>query len=302
MTKILDHEMLDLFARKGQERPLKTNANGLKVRRVMQLVNDLAQAPLEDSRVMNLACGEGVYSIEAALRGMAVHALDARTERMNYGEKFAQRLGLANLKFEQGDVRSVKRQTHGEYDVVYFLGILYHLDVPDVFHTLEALHCLCRQFVIIDTHICLRAKTAASYKGESYEGTKFREHLHSDPDVRRASLQASIDNTFSFWFTKDALVRLLTKVGFTSVLECHSPLDYSQPHDRVTLVACKGTPVQIATYPWINEIDEEEIARLLRAEMTSPAGLSNGNKNIGRRLFGALNAVLRIAGCEVRRI
>jgi hypothetical protein len=51
----LDQETMEMFASKGIQSgsaSQKGNANGLKVRRVMQLIRDLA-------------CGEGVYAIEA---------------------------------------------------------------------------------------------------------------------------------------------------------------------------------------------------------------------------------------------
>ena len=43
---------------------------------------DLTTNPIEQVSVLDLACGEGVYAIEAALRGATVLAIDARTERM----------------------------------------------------------------------------------------------------------------------------------------------------------------------------------------------------------------------------
>ena len=34
----------------------------------MQLIRDVSQRPFEQLRILDFACGEGVYSIEAALR------------------------------------------------------------------------------------------------------------------------------------------------------------------------------------------------------------------------------------------
>jgi 2-polyprenyl-3-methyl-5-hydroxy-6-metoxy-1,4-benzoquinol methylase len=76
-----------------------------------------------------------VYAIEAALRGTRVLAVDGRTERMCHGAEIAARLGLTNLTFEQNDVRNMSVESHGEFDIVYFLGILYHLNVPECFRS-----------------------------------------------------------------------------------------------------------------------------------------------------------------------
>ncbi len=140
-VRALDADALALFARKGEEAgpgaPQTGLANGVKVRRVMQLTRDLAGRPFEALRILDLGCGEGVYAIEAALRGAAVVAVDARTERMALGAACAARHRLQGIRFLQEDVRRITRETHGEFDVVYLLGLLYHLDVPDAFAVLE---------------------------------------------------------------------------------------------------------------------------------------------------------------------
>src|SRR2546426_1849768 len=170
----LDPETLELFASKGQQRGSAMaqagNANAVKVRRVFQVLRDLAEPAGNTLRILDLACGEGVYAIEAALRGADVLALDGRTERMGEGARAAARLGLDNLRFEQSDVREVKAASHGHFDVIFFLGILYHLDAPDVFHVLENVHEMCRQMVIIDTHICLNPWLELKHRGRAYEG------------------------------------------------------------------------------------------------------------------------------------
>ena len=75
----------------------------------------------------------------------------------------------------------------------------------------------------------------------------------------------SIDNTWSFRLTQRSLAGLLHDVGFTSVLECHAPLEPGKAADRITVVALKGTPVLLSTYPWINGRSEVEIERRLAA-------------------------------------
>jgi tRNA (mo5U34)-methyltransferase len=133
----LDADALNLFARKGTEGgpnvPQAGQANGVKVRRIMQITRDLAPRPFDKLRVLDLGCGEGCYAIEAGLRGAKVLAVDARTQRMDHGAACAKRHGLGNVQFVQGDVRRLSRQTYGPFDVIYFLGLMYHLDAPDVF-------------------------------------------------------------------------------------------------------------------------------------------------------------------------
>jgi tRNA (mo5U34)-methyltransferase len=105
--------------------------------------------------VLDLGCGEGVYAIEAGLRGAEVVALDARTERMRHGAACAEREGLGTVKFIQEDVRRVTRESFGLFDVVYFLGLLYHLDAPDVFSVMENVFQRMRRMLVVDTLISL---------------------------------------------------------------------------------------------------------------------------------------------------
>ena len=275
--------------------------NGLKIRRVMQIVHDLTNKDMAELRVLDLGCGRGLYAIETALRGSDVHALDARIEWMGKGIEAAKRLGLNNLKFEQNDIRNVTLKSHGAYDIVYFMGVLYRLDVPDSFSVLENLSEMCGQFMIIDTHICLTPQSKTEYKGKIYEGIKSREHGDDDSiEVRKARLEKSIDNIFAFIFTKESLMRLLFDVGFTSVYECHVPFDRFKPNDRVTLVAVKGTPVKISTYPWLNELSEDRIEKFLTLKYGRT--LVKKPRSIQQRIGIVANKILRIIGYEIRPV
>ena len=306
----LDEDALRVFERKGlqggPEIQQQGNANAVKVRRVMQLTRDLARRNFDELRVLDLACGEGVYSIEAALRGAEVVAIDGRTERMDDGVRIAARAGLTRLRFEQHDIRGVTRATHGAFDVVYLLGILYHLDSDSVFRVLENVREMTRGVVIIDTHIALQGDTEREYGGRHYEGSQRREHEDTDSEAaRRARVLMSLDNTFSFWFTKASLVRMLVDIGFTSVAEVHAPLEPGKSDNRVTLVVTGGETVAVSTYPWINGLVEDEIARTLqRAEAEKAAKraerpVEQPGSSPARIINGVLRATL---GLELRRL
>lgn len=265
----LDADALELFARKGTEGgpdvPQAGQMNAVKVRRIMQITRDLTPRPFAELRVLDLGCGEGVYAIEAGVRGAEVVALDARTRRMNQGAACAARHNLGTVQFVQEDVRSVTREAFGSFDVVYFLGLMYHLDAPDVFPVLEKIHDLCTGLLVVDTLISLTEEDRVEWRGQAYHGRRCREHDDGDTDeVRRSRVLKSIDNTFSFRFTRESLLRALHDVGFTSVYECHVPFEPGKAADRITLAALKGTPVLLSTYPWVNHMSEVEIERAIR--------------------------------------
>jgi len=284
-VRILDAETLDLFARKGSEGgpdvPQAGQANGVKVRRIMQITRDFARQPFPKLRILDLGCGEGVYTIEAGLRGAEVLALDARTQRTDQGAACAARHGLTNVRFIQKDVRQVTREVLGSFDVVYLLGLLYHLDVLDVFSVLENLYGLCTGMLIVDTLISLTAEIQVEWQGQAYRGRRWREHADEDTDeVRRSRVLRSIDNTFGFRFTKESLVRALHNVGFTSAYECHLPFEPGKAEDRITLVALKGVPVLLSTYPWVNHKSETEIERAIGPGDQAGVSIESGKGDI----------------------
>jgi 2-polyprenyl-3-methyl-5-hydroxy-6-metoxy-1,4-benzoquinol methylase len=284
-VRILDSEALDLFARKGSEGgpdvPQAGQANGVKVRRIIQITRDFARKPFSKLRILDLGCGEGVYTIEAGLRGAEVLALDARTQRMEKGAACAARHGLTNVRFVQKDVREVTREGLGSFDVVYLLGLLYHLDAPDVFSVLETLYGLCTGMLIVDTLISLTAEIQIEWRGLAYGGQRWREHGDEDTDeVRKSRVLKSIDNTFGFRFTKESLVHALHHVGFTSAYECHLPFEPGKAEDRITLVALKGVPVLLSTYPWVNLKSEAEIQRALSPGDGTVASIGSGKGDV----------------------
>lgn len=275
----LDQADLQRFAKKGFECGTDIaqggQSNGLKVRRIIQILQDLGRGGNRPLRVLDLACGEGVYAIEAAIHGADVVAVDARMERMQHGIDCANRLKLDNLTFHQKDIRTIEPNTFGRFDVVLFLGILYHFDCDQLFSVLKKLYQLCDQTLIIDTLVTLDPNTECVWDGQRYYGSRHREHDDNDPPaVRQARLLRSIDNTFAFRMTLESLYTALSHVGFTSIYECRVPVEFDKAPDRVTLVAKKGVGVEVSTYPWVNGKTESEVIEFLTSGKTDSESTS----------------------------
>jgi SAM-dependent methyltransferase len=237
----IDAEALETFRKKGEQ-------SALKVRRVLQTTKDLLRRDLAGVRVLDLGCGEGACSIEAGLRGAQVLAVDGRSGRLDDGRAIAARHGLSNVEFRIADVRSLRRADVGEFDAVFFLGLQHRLDVPDVFDVMRNVHEMCRGVLVLDAHVASASDVRVEWGGAAFEGQ---------------SKRGREEPADAFWFTKESLCRLVHHVGFTSVFECHVPIEAAKPADRVTLAAVKGAPTVLSAYPWINGMSEADIAARL---------------------------------------
>jgi hypothetical protein len=86
----------------------------------------------------------------------------------------------------------------------------------------------------------------------------FLEHRDDETEEeKKKKLWSSADNPKSFWLTKPSLNNLLSRVGFTSVYECHNPPEIDKPADRLTLVAFKGRRVELLSAPLMSSRAEE---------------------------------------------
>jgi 2-polyprenyl-3-methyl-5-hydroxy-6-metoxy-1,4-benzoquinol methylase len=243
------------------------SGDDVKLRRVTQVVSDIAGGPLADVRVLDLGSLEGLYAVELARHGahvVAVEAREANVEKIRFAKEA---LALDNFEIVADDVRNLSAEKYGHFDAVLCLGLLYHLDAPDVFHFTARIAEVCRRVAVFDTHISLAGETSREYEGEVYRGSDFLEHgEHETEEQRKAKLWASVGNPNSFWLTKPSLNNLLARVGFTSVYECHNPSEVNKPPDRLTLVAIKGRREELMCVPLVNGQPEERWPEKPRVE------------------------------------
>jgi 2-polyprenyl-3-methyl-5-hydroxy-6-metoxy-1,4-benzoquinol methylase len=237
-----------------------------KVQRILQIVADWMPNSWENLRVLDLACLEGLFGLEMALQGAAVVGIEAREANLEKA-RFAQEvLEIDNISFHRDDVRNFSVEKYGYFDVVLCLGILYHLDVPDVFYFLEHIAQSCRGLAIVDTHVSQTCEVSYQYQQQTYWGRSYTEHSpESSLQEREKVLWSSLDNIKSFWLTRASLFNFLDRVGFTSVYECHQPLvskyeamREQKQADRATFLAIKGTPMSLKSSPHLYNFPKPE--------------------------------------------
>ncbi len=178
---------------------------------------------------------------------------------------------MENLEFHQDDVRNLSAAKYGEFDLTMAFGILYHLDAPDAFTFVEQIAEVTKYAAIIDTHVAILPEVAHEYDGQTYRGVNFTEHApNTTADERERSKHASLDNTKSFWLTRNSFFNLCMSAGFTSVYSCYVPAVPDQTSDRETFLCLKGEHLDIRSNTAANAFDRAEWSEASR-QMPHPS-------------------------------
>jgi tRNA (mo5U34)-methyltransferase len=80
-------------------------------------------------RVLDIGCSDGYFAFEAEKRGAEVLAIDFVPETYT-GFATAKAILGSEVEYRMENVYNLSRETVGEFDVVLFLGVLYHLRKP----------------------------------------------------------------------------------------------------------------------------------------------------------------------------
>jgi 2-polyprenyl-3-methyl-5-hydroxy-6-metoxy-1,4-benzoquinol methylase len=214
-------------------------------------------------RLLDLACAEGLQSIEAALHGFEVVGLEGRKPFIERAEFAKNVFNLQNVQFREQDVRNISAGMFGVFDVTLALGILYHLDKDSLAPFCNRISEMTKTVLILDTHISNDVSVKRYKLGEEgviggrYRGRHFREHpkglLQSEKLLR---VRASLDNDESFWLEYDSLCDLLRDHGFSYVFDVKRP-EYNTNKEllrtRVLVVALRDSMYPIFPKSYISE-------------------------------------------------
>lgn len=228
----------------GKDSPIPPS----RVLRVTQIISDYFGS-FENLRIADLGSLEAAYAVEFARRGACVVALELRDRNLAKSCFAKDVLRLDTLEFVKDDVRNFTAEKYGTFDVVLASGILYHLDVPDVFSFVENVARACTGIAIIDTHVGVEPDESFVHNGKTYSGWHFTEYAtEPTPEEVEQKNWMSIGNVKSFWLTRSSLFNLMHEAGFTSAYECQIPAHLA-PLDRLTAVGIKGQRQSLLTHP-----------------------------------------------------
>lgn len=93
-------------------------------------VKNLIPADLSGWSVLDVGCNAGFYSFKLAERGASVTGIDLDPHYLKQAQWAAEKFGLHHkITFRQMQVYDLAHTTE-KYDLVWFMGVLYHLRYP----------------------------------------------------------------------------------------------------------------------------------------------------------------------------
>ncbi|MCG1002216.1 MULTISPECIES: class I SAM-dependent methyltransferase [Halobacterium] len=153
-------------------------------RREKEAVLD-AVGPVEDQRVLEIACGTGRFTVMLAERGADITGLDISGPMLQEGREKAQRAGVADtIEFMRGDAGRLPFPDD-HFDTVFAMRFFHLADTPARFLTEMAR--VSKDCVFFDTFN--RFSTRSLYNWLLPMGSR----LYGDSEVRRLVDEAGLD-------------------------------------------------------------------------------------------------------------
>lgn len=90
-------------------------------------------ADLAGQKVLDIGCSDGFYSFECERRGASVLAVDDESSLLAggvHGFGIARDLLGSSVEYKSRDVHDLSPEIDGEFDLVLFINVLYHLKNP----------------------------------------------------------------------------------------------------------------------------------------------------------------------------
>jgi SAM-dependent methyltransferase len=176
-------------------------------------------------RVLELGSLEGAHTfLIASRRGVDyVLGIEGRSANLEKARFVQRHLGARNVEFLQADLEQFRPSTRGQFDVVFCVGLLYHLQRP-----WELLADLRRASpsLLLATHYVPDEQATREERG--YRGATYQEFGLRDP------LSGLSDD--SFWPTRDGLLAMVREAGYARCEVCQEETNH-QHGPLLTLAA-----------------------------------------------------------------
>jgi tRNA (mo5U34)-methyltransferase len=139
---------------------------------------------LNGKRVLDIGCADGFFTFLAESRGAQVVAMDAWPRQ---GFFLAHEVLNSKVEFHHMNVYDLSPEKYGLFDIVFFLGVYYHLKNPIL--ALERIASVTREWALVESQIM-----TPSPQSEMVESKRFWQRF-SEP---RPSMQEEVAASYFF--------------------------------------------------------------------------------------------------------
>lgn len=185
-------------------------------------------------RVLEIGPLEGHHSVILEKMGVRENiAIESRADNLFKCQRIKEKYHLDHTQFLQCDLERLYRGEYvpsfsGPFDLVFCLGVLYHL--PDPGRGLEWMRSQ-SNILFLGTHYC-EGNSNIDYSDYSYGGKSYRGH-----EVVEGGIGDPISgmSRTSLWLCEDDLLRLIQDVGYSRAWVLGKDLQNGWPH--ITILA-----------------------------------------------------------------
>ena len=120
------------------------------IRSILSMPDD-EEKPLKGLKVLDVGCGEGIFSIAARQLGAEyVLGIEPRSEKVEQAKFICRAQQIDSVEFKQMRVMEINEQI-GQFDIVLFIGVLYCMERP--FEAIGKLSEVTKDILLIDTEL-----------------------------------------------------------------------------------------------------------------------------------------------------
>jgi len=165
---------------------------------------------------LDIGCNEGYFSFELCKRGVKkVTGFDARPINIEKANLVKNYFDYKNSEFFVNDINLIESEKLGKYDLVLFLGLLYHIENPMLI--LRKVRDLTRKLCVIDTQITrFNDKITMGWGIKENDKETFDSIALVEEKTFENSITGSITG-LSFVPNKSSLLKMLKYAGFQQV-------------------------------------------------------------------------------------
>ena len=108
----------------------------------LRIIDSIGQFVPPQGNVLDLGCGFGLFTLYYAITYPETRfiGVDVSTARIRMARKSAQRLGITNVEFIEGDARTAIYTLDKGFDMVFSVDLFHHIPVEDGNHLASHIH------------------------------------------------------------------------------------------------------------------------------------------------------------------